>query len=88
MANVLANDPPREVDLNVTCPNDECGHSRIVNRDGEIQSAMIAYYHRGSGLVHALCRACGRTWGPDQVALLGRMLGATQDEAVIAAAGL
>ena len=81
-------DPPREVDLNVTCPNDECGQSRIVNRDGEIQSAMIAYYHRGSGLVHALCRACGRGWGPDQVALLGKMLGATQDEAVIAAAGL
>lgn len=81
-------DPPVEKELDGACPNAECEQTHWVNRDGDQAAALIAFYHRGSGLVQAKCRACGWTWGPDAVRLLGKHLGASQDEAVIEAAGL
>lgn len=81
-------DPPKEVPLTGACPNGDCEQTHYLNADGEQAAALIAYYHRGSGTVHAKCRACGWAWGPDQLRLLGLHLGATQDDTIIDAAGL
>ncbi len=81
-------DPPVEKELKGACPNGECEQTTFSNAEGETGAALVAFYHRGSGTIHAKCRACGWTWGPDQVRLLGQHLGATQDDAIMDAAGI
>lgn len=76
---------PREKDLD-HCP--ECEHAKIVNADGEIQAALVAYYQQGTEPV-AKCRHCGWVWeGEAQLIILGRRLGAAIDEEALAEMGV
>lgn len=68
--------PLVEKELGV-CP--ECEIGKIINDDGIMQTALVAYYRHGYEPV-AKCRHCGYTWqGEGQLVILGRRIGATMD---------
>lgn len=71
---------PREKELEF-CP--ACEQSRIVNADGEVQAALVAYYAQGTEPT-AKCRHCGTEWvGEGALIVLGKMIGAELDEAAL-----
>jgi hypothetical protein len=74
-------DPPTEKEILAPCPN--CEQAKVANPDGEIQSALIAYYRTG-GSPTARCRHCGMIWeGEGQLIILGRRIGAELDTATL-----
>lgn len=77
---------PREKELLAPCPS--CEQEKCVNNDGEVQSALVAYY-RPDASPSARCRSCGMDWvGEGQMVILGRMLGAELDEGVLTEMGV
>ena len=69
-------DPPTEKELGA-CP--ECEQAKAFNADGDMQTALIAYYRPG-GEPAARCRSCGFTWqGSAQLVILGKRIGAELD---------
>jgi hypothetical protein len=82
-------DPPTVKELAGACPNPDCEQERYDDGAGNTGAALVAWATRGTGEVKARCRVCGWEWDdPAQLALLGRHLGATQDEEVLRAAGI
>ena len=78
-------DPPTEKELLAPCPS--CDQTKITNTDGDIQTALIAYYRPG-GQPSARCRHCGMMWeGEGQLIILGRMIGAELDTDALAEMG-
>ncbi len=82
-------DPPTIKELEGSCPNLDCEMTRWADGAGATGTALIAFYVKGTMDVRASCRSCGWGWvGPAQLAVLGRHLGAEQDEDMLRAAGL
>lgn len=70
---------PREVEITAPCPIDECSARWVQTADGDIQSALVAYYQHG-GEETARCRACGTAWdGRHALIRLGEMIDAPID---------
>lgn len=78
--------PPVVKELLGACPH--CETSTHVAADGSSGSALIAYYWKGLE-AEAKCQNCGDKWcGSGQLVMLGRMLGATQDEGLLRELGM
>lgn len=79
-------DPPVEKELIGACPR--CEQEKITNQDGELVSALIAYYRKGLEPV-ARCRHCGEVWqGEGQLVILGRLIGAELDTDTLTEMGI
>lgn len=77
--------PQVEKELGV-CP--KCDVGKIVNDDGLMQTALVAFYRHGYQPV-ARCRHCGEIWqGEAQLVILGRMIGAELDMEALAEMGV
>lgn len=69
-------DPPVEKELG-ECP--ECEQGKVLDDDGLMQTALVAYYRHGYEPV-ARCKHCGYTWqGEAQLVILGKRIGANMD---------
>lgn len=78
-------DPPHEKELMAACPT--CEQAKVSNAEGDLQSALIAFYRPG-GQPSARCRHCGTSWeGEGQLIILGQMIGAELDTAALAEMG-
>lgn len=83
---------PKEMELTAPCPallpdGTVCGVEKIINDDGDLSTALIAYYQDGTDPV-ARCRACGTTWeGDAPLMLLGEQIGADADKETLTELG-
>lgn len=76
---------PREVELLAPCPY--CEQAKVSTDDGDVESALVAYYQQGSE-PSAKCKHCGTIWiGEGQLIVLGEMIGATLDQDALAEMG-
>ena len=76
---------PVEKELGV-CP--ECEQGKIINQEGIMQTALVAYYRHGYDPV-ARCRSCGYSWqGEAQLVILGKRIGAEMDLEALAEMGV
>lgn len=82
-------DPPVVKQLDGACPNPDCEQTHVTDADGARTSALVAFYTRNTGSAQAKCRACSWQWNTDaELRLLGRQLGAVQDDEFLEAVGL
>lgn len=78
--------PPIVKELLGECPH--CGTKTHIGADGSQSTALVAYYWKGLE-PEAKCQNCGDKWrGDGQLVVLGRMLGATQDEDLLREIGV
>lgn len=81
-------DPYNPVELNGSCPNPDCGAETFTDDEGSVSPALTAYYRKGAK-PFARCQCCGWEWSePEELVILGRHLGATQDIQFLEAVGV
>jgi hypothetical protein len=81
-------DPPIIKELVADCPRSECAKRYVIDDEGNVSAALIAYY-RKDAQPEAKCRGCGAVWqGERQLLELGYSIKATVDEEALKEMGI